>query len=378
VLYGALVGGPDRSDAYADNRGDYIQNEVATDYNAGFTGALARMYGQYGGTPLANFPQRESVGEEFSVKAALNASGNNFSEIKLLIGNTSGWPARASDKLTLRYFFTLESGVSPSMIRVSAPYNQCGKAPTGPFQVSGSLYYVLVDCRGTTLAPSGPGNYQKEVQLRITSSGAWNASNDWSAAGLAPSGATPTNARNIVLYDNTTRVFGQVPGSTPPQTTPTASTPTATPRTPTASTATATPRTPTATAATATPRTPTPSPTTPPVVTPVAAVAACSVRYAVQNDWGSGFVAEVIVTNRGAAPIDGWRLGWSFGGNQRVVNGWNGVFSQTGASVAAANPDWARTIAAGASATVGFQAEYSGNNASPTGFTLNGVPCSAQ
>eukprot|EP00878_Enallax_costatus_P034087 GHUV01037707.1.p1 GENE.GHUV01037707.1~~GHUV01037707.1.p1 ORF type:complete len:156 (+),score=21.77 GHUV01037707.1:286-753(+) len=41
TLYGAMVGGPDGTDAYADNRNDYISNEVATDYNAGFTGALA-------------------------------------------------------------------------------------------------------------------------------------------------------------------------------------------------------------------------------------------------------------------------------------------------------------------------------------------------
>ncbi len=32
-------------------RTDYIANEVALDYNAGFTGALARMYQQFGGEP---------------------------------------------------------------------------------------------------------------------------------------------------------------------------------------------------------------------------------------------------------------------------------------------------------------------------------------
>ncbi|GFO36046.1 endoglucanase [Plakobranchus ocellatus] len=41
VLYGALVGGPDASGNYQDTRGDYIANEVATDYNSGFQGALA-------------------------------------------------------------------------------------------------------------------------------------------------------------------------------------------------------------------------------------------------------------------------------------------------------------------------------------------------
>jgi len=43
ILYGALVGGPSQANdfAYNDARSDYISNEVAIDYNAGFTSALA-------------------------------------------------------------------------------------------------------------------------------------------------------------------------------------------------------------------------------------------------------------------------------------------------------------------------------------------------
>ncbi|KAF0300354.1 Endoglucanase E-4 [Amphibalanus amphitrite] len=41
VLYGALVGGPDQYDAYEDKRSDYVKNEVALDYNAGFQSAIA-------------------------------------------------------------------------------------------------------------------------------------------------------------------------------------------------------------------------------------------------------------------------------------------------------------------------------------------------
>ncbi len=56
ILYGALVGGPDRNDNYTDDRTDFRMNEVATDYNAGFTGAIAKMYAMYGGNPLSKFP----------------------------------------------------------------------------------------------------------------------------------------------------------------------------------------------------------------------------------------------------------------------------------------------------------------------------------
>ena len=45
VLKGALVGGPkEPNDQYKDDRNDYIMNEVATDYNAGFQGVLAGLH----------------------------------------------------------------------------------------------------------------------------------------------------------------------------------------------------------------------------------------------------------------------------------------------------------------------------------------------
>jgi len=61
ILYGALVGGPSapKDDAYVDRRSDYVTNEVSLDYNAGFTGALARMVLEYGGAPLEVFPPSE-------------------------------------------------------------------------------------------------------------------------------------------------------------------------------------------------------------------------------------------------------------------------------------------------------------------------------
>ena len=43
TLWGALVGGPDQSDVYIDDRGDYSHTEVACDYNAGFQSALAGL-----------------------------------------------------------------------------------------------------------------------------------------------------------------------------------------------------------------------------------------------------------------------------------------------------------------------------------------------
>lgn len=41
ILYGALVGGPGQDGSYNDDRTDYVKNEVACDYNAGYQSAVA-------------------------------------------------------------------------------------------------------------------------------------------------------------------------------------------------------------------------------------------------------------------------------------------------------------------------------------------------
>ncbi|MBZ6226174.1 glycoside hydrolase family 6 protein [Streptomyces olivaceus] len=107
-----------------------------------------------------------------------------------------------------------------------------------------------------------------------------------------------------------------------------------------------------------------------------AAAAACTVDYEVQNDWGSGFTAAVTVTNNGAA-TSGWSLGWTYAGSQKVTSSWNAKVSQSGAAVTAANESHNGTLSTGGSASFGFQAAYSGSNAIPATFTLNGVTCNA-
>lgn len=203
TLYGALVGGPGTSDDYTDDRGDFQKNEVATDYNAGFTGALARMYQAYGGNPKSDFPQPGTKQQEIFVQAAVNASGNSFTEAKIVVYNQSAWPARVLDGAKVRYFFTLEPGVNPSQINVRTNYNQCNQ-PTGIRQWQDQIYYVEIDCTGTKIYPGGQQHYRKEIQVRIESSGAWDPTNDWSYQGLI--NASPNNPlqtdRISIVADN--------------------------------------------------------------------------------------------------------------------------------------------------------------------------------
>lgn len=222
VLYGALVGGPStNNDAYTDNRNDYVMNEVALDYNAGFTGALARLYGEFGGTPLASFPTAETPdGPELTVQASVNQSAAQFTEIKAFVLNKSAWPARTFNG-TLRYYFTLDGATTPSQISVTTNYNQCGAA-SAPTQHRGSVYYVEIPCTG--VAPAGQSAYRKEVQFRITSTGTWDPANDWSYTGLG-SGNTVAQTDRIVLRQDARIVWGQEPGGgvddTQPPTVPT-------------------------------------------------------------------------------------------------------------------------------------------------------------
>jgi beta-glucosidase len=128
--------------------------------------------------------------------------------------------------------------------------------------------------------------------------------------------------------------------------------------------------------------TPTPSATPVPSVTPTpnpTAMPGCSVIYTVQNDWGSGATINVVIRNNGPAAIDGWRLGWTFSGNQKITNLWSGSFTQSGSSVTVANAGFNAGIAAdGGTVSFGFNLSYSGSNPKPAGFTLNGTPCQVQ
>jgi cellulose 1,4-beta-cellobiosidase len=100
----------------------------------------------------------------------------------------------------------------------------------------------------------------------------------------------------------------------------------------------------------------------------------CTVDYKVQNQWDTGFTAAVTITNNSAAKSS-WSLKWSYAGNQKVTNFWNSKISQSGTAVTAANESYNGTLATGGSTSFGFQGTYSGTNAVPTTFTLDGVTC---
>lgn len=110
---------------------------------------------------------------------------------------------------------------------------------------------------------------------------------------------------------------------------------------------------------------------------PTAAQAAgveCSVDYRT-NDWGAGFTADLTITNRGSAAIDGWTLTYAYTGDQKLSNGWNGTWSQSGKNITVKDAGYNGRIAAGAATSTGAQFSYSGSNSAPNNFAINGTAC---
>jgi cellulose 1,4-beta-cellobiosidase len=108
------------------------------------------------------------------------------------------------------------------------------------------------------------------------------------------------------------------------------------------------------------------------------AAAACSVGYTVVNSWNSGstngFQGSVVITNLGD-PITSWSLQWSFAGNQQISQLWNGNVTQTGQNVTVTNASYNGSLGTNASASPGFIASFTGANAVPAAFVLNGTAC---
>jgi endoglucanase len=110
---------------------------------------------------------------------------------------------------------------------------------------------------------------------------------------------------------------------------------------------------------------PSKSPTSRPPTTPPAG-GSVSASLHVDNDWGNGFTGTVTITNNSATATKGWKVTWTWPGNQQITNSWNATVTQSGTSVSATNLSYNGAIAPGGSTSFGMQATYSGSNAAPT------------
>lgn len=77
-------------------------------------------------------------------------------------------------------------------------------------------------------------------------------------------------------------------------------------------------------------------------------------KVTVTNDWGTGYCADVAVTNSTANAVQ-WKT--SFTAQGTINNLWNAAYTQTGDQVAASGLSWNSTLASSASVQFGFCAD---------------------
>ena len=263
VLYGALVAGPDNNDVFLcgkahrrwlpvpgttdhdffyqfPNRPEPVRktgykwdgadrpvqdvmdsqfNEVALDYNAGFTANLAWLvaHGQGAGAALPDgeFPPKATRNEsgdplttdrEFFVVARRVGGDDAATEIEATVWNRSRWPARVTSNLSFRYVFTLDADAQVDRVKASVAGSDTAKV--GPVTLrAGRVAFVEVAFPGDAIYPGTAQTGRRTVRLRFAGPG-WNAANDWSADGLTEKA---TLLPRIGVYDGGMLVGGTAP-----------------------------------------------------------------------------------------------------------------------------------------------------------------------
>ena len=243
VLWGALVGGPDAIDWHRDLTKDYIYNEVAVDYNAGFVGACAGLYYYYGkdagDKPEPDFPPSEESmkGEikEFTLKAAVGQEDNMATQILIEIENHASLPPRYLNGTDVRYYFNigelLKSGQTVDNIEVRMDYDSIKSNTNGEYQVSWDIvqYNDAGDCYIEIHFPDYKfyGKEQFQFALMDTTQNAeytfvWDSSNDYSRNTIRTAdemgkqlNEAPEFTDGITMYTDGVRVWGTPPEDAP-------------------------------------------------------------------------------------------------------------------------------------------------------------------
>jgi hypothetical protein len=231
ILWGALVGGPSSSDQPDDVTTDFVLNEVAVDYNAGFVGALAALWQYYGQSqPMTSFtPPAEPAGNPYYATATLNQDSNQSTQVTLNITNVATAPPHLQQQMSVRVYFDVSSlhAAGQGISAVSTPVyydaaNQIDGRPTSisaPVQWGGSsscLYYVTINwgSDGIGLPPSRAFEFAFVAALGPSYKYYWSSSASPFMTGLAAGTYAASPDPNIPVYLNGTLVYGQTPSTT--------------------------------------------------------------------------------------------------------------------------------------------------------------------
>src|SRR5690554_4846999 len=94
-----------------------------------------------------------------------------------------------------------------------------------------------------------------------------------------------------------------------------------------------------------------------------ASAQSASCEYVVDNDWGSGAVATVRLTNTGSSTINGWNVEWAYNNNS-VAHAWSANLAGNN-PYSASNMEWNAAIPPGGVVEFGMQVNSSGTAETP-------------
>ncbi|MGN0584954.1 MAG: cellulose binding domain-containing protein, partial [Ruminococcus sp.] len=202
----------------------------ACDYNAGFTGLMAKMTEKFGGKTDPAFPEPEQRDDEFYVEAQMKQQSDSGVSLSLKLVNHTAWPARVVDNLSYRYYFdaseVINAGYNASDITVridrdqAAMYGDEYRAEYSPVtQYKDNIYYIEVKySNGEAILPISEGRQSCETMLSLVfpdyKSG-WDAANDYSNQDILTA-EDPVKTDKVTVYIDGKLVFGTEPDGTKP------------------------------------------------------------------------------------------------------------------------------------------------------------------
>ncbi|MBR2085901.1 MAG: glycoside hydrolase family 9 protein, partial [Oscillospiraceae bacterium] len=241
VLWGALVGGPDKTDWHRDITKDYVYNEVAVDYNAGFVGACAGLYKyigkERGDEPEENFPPSEQElngGEpitEFTLKAAVGREDDDSTQVLIEIDNHTSLPPRYLDGIDVRFYFNisemLEAGYTFDDFMFSPQYDSLSSNTNGESEVTYEveMYNDKGDCYVNLHWPKAKFYGKEQYQFALVNAAyvkIWDSSNDYSTGNIPKAedlgleiGKAPQFTNYCTMYVDGKQVWGKAPDDAP-------------------------------------------------------------------------------------------------------------------------------------------------------------------
>ncbi|MBN1174832.1 MAG: glycoside hydrolase family 9 protein [Micromonosporaceae bacterium] len=355
ALWGALVGGPDATDAHNDDTTDFVSNEVAIDYNAGLVGALAAEW-KYYGQSQANTkwtPPAEDPDQQPYTMAKIEQENDQRSQVTITMNNRTTHPPHFETELSARYYFDIseliDAGQDISAVTTAVYYDESKSSYDEPATLTGpvaadaanGIYYVEISWKGANLYGKRDFQFGLIAAQDSTWVSRWDPSNDFSHTGLTKTAAATDY---VPVYRAGKKITGKEPSGT---ITPSASAGTS--ATPSASASASASASPSASASAST--------------SPLPSSSGCTASLVVTNTWQGGFQADVTV-KAGSASISGWKVLWTLASGQTVSQAWNATVTASGSTATAANTAWNGALAAGGTTAFGFIA--TGSSSVPT------------